>query len=124
MAIEVIVSLIAALGVGGILGAILNRRYEQQKQSNEHDIKIFTQSNEVLTEQKLSDLAGNQLLGNHSIRDDDFHIIIRWRSFFEQIGNHYLDKILYKENLKLVSDLAKLTNFIAYNFFYYLGAKS
>ena len=51
MPIEIIISLIATLGIGGILGAILNRRFEQQKQTNEHDIKIFKQSNEILTEQ-------------------------------------------------------------------------
>ena len=52
MSVEIIISLLAALGVGGILGAILSRYFEQQKQTNEHDIKIFNQSNEILTEQK------------------------------------------------------------------------
>jgi hypothetical protein len=41
MSIETIIALLAALGVGGILGALLNRRFEQQTQTNEHDIGVF-----------------------------------------------------------------------------------
>jgi len=117
MSIETIISLLAALGVGGVLGAFLNRRFEQQRQTNEHDSKIFNKSNEILTEQKLSDIESYQLLGNHSIRDDDYSVLTKWCSFFEQIGNQYLDKKINKENLQLVDDLFKLTDFIGYNFF-------
>ncbi len=92
MTIEIIVSLIAALGVGGIVGVILNRRYEQQKQSNEHDIKIFNQSNEILTEQKLSDIAGYQLLGDHSIRDDDYSALTKWCSFLSKLETNILTR--------------------------------
>ena len=117
MPIEIVVSLLAALGVGGILGILLNRRFEQQKRSNEHDNKIFNQSNEILTEQKLSDIAGFQLLSNHSIRDDDYFILTKWCRFFQQTGNQYLDKNISKENQKLLDDLLQLTDFIGFNFF-------
>ena len=117
MSIEIIISLLAALGVGGILGAILNRRFEQQRQTNEHDIKIFNQSDEILTEQKLSDIASFHLLGNHSIVNDDFHILTRWCTFFEKTGNQYLDKKIARENQKLLNELSQLTDFVATNFF-------
>ncbi len=117
MSIEVIISLVAALGVGGILGALLNRRFEQQRQTNEHDVRIFNQSDELLSEQKLSDVAQFHLLGNHSIADDDFFILTKWCNFFKQTGNQYLEKNINKENQKLVDDLFQLTNFIGYNFF-------
>jgi hypothetical protein len=89
MSIETIIALLAALGLGGILGALLNRRFEQQKQTAEHDIKIFNQSNEILTEQKLTDIAGFGLLGKHAIRDDDYFQLTKWCRFFNQTGNHY-----------------------------------
>lgn len=117
MSIEIIVSLLAALGVGGILGALLNRRFEQQKQTNEHDIKIFNQSDEILPEQKISDITRAHLLSNHSIVDDDFYLLTKWCNFFEKIGNQYLDKKICKENKKLLDDLDKLTEFVAINFF-------
>ena len=117
MSIEIIISLIAALGIGGILGAILNRRYEQQKQTNEHDIKIFNQSNETLAEHKLSSIAGSQLLGNHSIDDDDFYQLTKWCWFFKETGNQFLDRKIAKENQELLSDLCQLTDYIAINFF-------
>src|SRR5574341_927216 len=117
MSIEIIISLITALGIGGILGAILNRRFEQQKQTNEHDVKIFNQSNEILTEQKLSDILNFHLLSNHSIDDDDFHMLTRWCRFFEQTGDQYLDRRINKENQELVDDLFRLTDFIGHNFF-------
>ena len=117
MPIEIIISLLAAPGVGGILGILLNRRFEPQKQTHEHDIKIFNQSNEILTEQKLSDIAGFQLLSNHSIRDDDYFILTKWCRFFEQTGNQYLDKKISNENQKLLDHLLQLTDFIGLNFF-------
>ena len=124
MSIETIISLLAALGVGGILGAVLNRRFEQQKQTNEHDIKIFTQSNEILAEQKLSDIASFHLLGNHSIVDDDFYLLTSWCRFFGEIGNQYLNKSIAKQNQKLLDDLDQLTDFIATNFFTIKGQNS
>ncbi len=111
MPIEIIIALIGALGVGGLLGNILTRRYEQQKQTNEHDVKIFNQSNEILAEQKLSDVASFQLLGDHAIRDEDYSALTKWCRFFEQTGNQYLDKKISKENQQLVDDLLKLTDF-------------
>ncbi len=117
MSIEIIISLIAALGVGGILGALLNRRFEQQKQINDHDMKIFTQSNEILTEQKLHDITEFHLSGDHSINDDGFSALTKWCGFFEQTGNQYLDKRINKENQKLVNSSFQLTDFIARNFF-------
>lgn len=125
MSVETIVSLIisflATLGVGGVLGAFLQRRFEQQKQTNEHDTKIFNRSNEILDEQKLSNIAGFQLLSDHSIRDDDYSIVARWGRFFEQTGNQYLDKKIIKENQKLVDDSSRLTHFINLNFFVIKG---
>ena len=124
MPIEIIIALIGALGVGGLLGNILTRRYEQQKQTNEHDVKIFNQSNEILAEQKLSDVASFQLLGDHAIRDEDYSALTKWCRFFEQTGNQYLDKKISKENQQLVDDLLKLTDFIGYNFFTIKGQNS
>jgi hypothetical protein len=49
MSIENIIALLAALGVGGILGALLNSHLEQKKQTREHDLKIFKESNEILS---------------------------------------------------------------------------
>ena len=117
MTIEIIVSIIAALGVGGILGAILNRRFEQQKQTNEHDIKIYSQSNEILDEEKLSFIVSHRLFGNHSVADDHYFILTKWCSFFQQTGNRYLDKNINKENQKLLEKLLQLTRFIGRNFF-------
>jgi hypothetical protein len=121
MSIETIIALLAALGVGGILGALLNRRFEQQKQTNEHDIKIFNQSNEILNEEKLSFVASFRLLGNHSIPDDDYFILTKWCEFFQQTGNHYLDKKISKGNLKLLDGLLQLTHFIGLKFFTIIG---
>jgi hypothetical protein len=124
MSVEIIISLIAALGVGGILGVLLNRRFEQQKQTNEHDTKIFSQSNEIITEQKLSDIAEFHLLANHSIDDNDYSALTKWCRFFEQTGNQYLDKRINKANQRLVDDLFRLTDFIGYNFFTIRGQSS
>ena len=121
MSIETIISLLAALGIGGILGALLNRRFEQQKQTNEHDIRIFNQSNEILTEQKLTDIANFGLLGKHAIRDDDYSILTKWCRFFYQKGNQYLNRKIHKENEKLVDSLVQLTEFIGLNFFTIIG---
>ena len=115
--IEIIISIITALGVGGILGIILNRRFEQKKQTNEHDAKIFNQSNEILTEQKLSDIANYHLLGDHSIVNDDFFMLTKQYRYFEQSGNQYLNKELNKKHRLLLEELGQLTNFIATNFF-------
>ncbi|HNQ96273.1 MAG TPA: hypothetical protein PKK96_11240 [Anaerolineales bacterium] len=117
MPIETIISLLAALGVGGILGALLNRRFEQQKQTNEHDINIFKQSDEILNEQNLSDTANFHLLSNHSIGDDHFYKLTGWCTYFEQAGNQYLDRRIASENQKLLIDLNQLTDFIGFNFF-------
>ncbi len=117
MSIETIIALLTALGVGGILGALLNRRFEQQKQTNEHDMRIFNQSNEILTEQKLSDVAGFHLLSDHSIGNADYSALTKWCRYFEQIGNQYLDTKINKENQKLVDSLIQLTDFIGFNFF-------
>jgi hypothetical protein len=119
MSIEIIISLLAALGVGGILGAILNRHFEQQKQTIDHDIKIFRQSNEILTEQKLSDIANYHLFGDHSIVDDDFFLLTRWCIFFGEVGNQYLDRSIAKQNRKLFNELNQLTDFIGTNFSLY-----
>ncbi len=124
MTLETVISLLAALGVGGILGILLNRRFEQQKRTNEHDVKIFNQSNEILTEQKLSDIANFHLLADHSIFNDDFFRLTEWCRFFEQTGNQYLDKRINKENQRLLDDLDRLTNFIATNFFTIRGQSS
>jgi hypothetical protein len=124
MPIETVIALLAALGFGGLLGNILTRHYESQKQTNEHDIKIFAQSNEILGEQKLSDIAHFHLLGDHSIVNDDFFQLARWCDFFEQVSNQYLDKKINKENRKLLDDLRQLVNFIATNFFTIRGQNS
>ncbi len=121
MSMETIIALLGALGVGGILGAILNRRFDQQKQTNEHDIKIFNQSNEILPEQKLLYVANFHLLSNHSIVNDDFFILTGWCIFFGEIGNQYLDKRIARENQRLPNDLNQLTDFIATNFFSIIG---
>jgi hypothetical protein len=116
MSIEIIISLIAALGVGGILGALLNRRFEQQKQTNDHDIKIFNQSNEILPEQKLVNVTNFQLLNFHSIAYEDFSLLKKWCDFFEWTGSKYLDKNIRKENQKLLDDLSLLVKYIGKNF--------
>jgi hypothetical protein len=117
VSIETIIALITALGVGGILGALLNQRFEQQKQTHEHDIKIFGQSNKILTEQKLVFVVDFHVLGNHSIMNDDFYKLTEWCEFFGAVGNQYLDRRIAKETQRLVDDLNQLTDFIASNFF-------
>lgn len=115
MSIEIIISLIAALGIGGILGALLNRYFEQQKQTNEHDKKIFMKSDELLAEQKLFNVIF-QLMESHSIvREDDIGLR-KWCEFFDQAGNKYLDKSVNKENQKLLDVLKGLTKFVSDNF--------
>ena len=96
MSIETIIALLAALGIGGLLGALLNRRFEEQKQTNDHDIKVFNQSNEILAEQKIKDIAGYHLLSDHSICNDDFFMLTKWCRFFDQVGNRYLDNKINK----------------------------
>ena len=116
MSIENIISLLAALGVGGILGAVLNSHLEQRKQTKEHDLKIFRESDEILRELRLSDIA-NVLFGDHSIDRDDFYRLTQWCEFFEETGKQYLDKRLIKQSQELLQVLTQLTYFIATNFF-------
>ena len=116
MSIEIIVSLIAALGVGGILGAILNRRFEQQKQTNEHDIKIFNQSNEILNEQKIIGVIDFHLLNYYSILEEDFSLIRKWLVFFQAVSHIYLNGNVNTKKQKLVENLSRLEKFIAENF--------
>jgi hypothetical protein len=84
MSIEIIISLIVALGIGGFLGAILNRHFEQQKQTNEHDIKIFNQSNEILDEQKILEVLEFDLMNDHSITYEDSRLLFIFIDFFEK----------------------------------------
>lgn len=120
MSVETIIAFLGVLGVGGLLGSILMRWYEQKKQTNEHDIRIFNQSNEVLSEQELSGIA-NLELGGNKIRDDDYSKLAKWCRFFDQTGNQYLDRKIFKENKKLVEALVQLTHFIGLNFFTIIG---
>lgn len=116
MSIENIISLLAALGVGGILGVLLNSHLEQKKQTREHELKIFRESNELLSEQQLLDLT-DTLLGDHSIEPNDDRRLKRWGAFFEETGNQYLDGKLNKQNQKLHDALVDLVRFIGRNFF-------
>ena len=60
--IENVIALIAALGLGGILGALLNSYLEKRKQTQEHDKRIFQESIAILTEQKLLEIANVGLI--------------------------------------------------------------
>jgi hypothetical protein len=121
MSIEIIISLLAALGVGGVIGALVNRYIEQQKRTDEHDMRIFSKSSEIVAEQRLVSIINYQLLGNHSIRDRDFSVLAEWCRFFEQTGNQYIDRKIEKENKKLLNDLSRLMNFVGLNFFTLTG---
>lgn len=117
MSLEMIVSLFAALGVGGLLGAFLNRYFEQQKQTNEHDIKIFRQSDEILNEKRLmASILDFQLLGAHRIDVEDFRILINWCDYTEQTGNKFLNRKIQIESEKLYKELCLLIKFIDKNF--------
>ena len=115
--ITLIISFFATLGLGGIMGVLIQRRFEQQKQSNEHDLKIFKESDLILTEQKLHEIADFHLLGDHSIDNESFFAMTNWCRYFEQVGNQYLDNNIGKENKKLFDNMNILTDFIATNFF-------
>lgn len=116
MSFEIIISLLAALGVGGILGALLNRYFDQQKQIVEHDIKIFNQSNKILSEKKLSEIIELDLDDDHSISDNDLELLESWCMFFEETGNQYIDKRIERATQKLLEGVFWLTNFIGFNF--------
>jgi hypothetical protein len=116
MSIENLIALIAALGIGGVLGAILNSYLERQKQTKEHDLKIFRESDDILREIRLLNIA-DALFGDHSIDRDDFQRLTQWCEFFEETGKQYLDKRLIKQSQELLQVLAQLMYFIATNFF-------
>jgi len=116
MSIENIIALIAALGVGGVLGAFLNSYFEQRKQTREHDIKIFKGSNEILSEQKLLEIFSSGLDSDHSIERDDLWRLEEWCLFFSEVGNQFLDKKLNKLSQKLLNSVTLLVVFISKNF--------
>lgn len=124
MSVENIISLIAALGVGGLLGAFLNSYFEQRKQTKEHDVKIFNQSDEILTEQRLFDIVNYHLLSDHSMDRDEIDELMRWLRFFDKVGNQYLDKKLITQSKKLFHNLDQFTDFIGHNFFTIKGQNS
>ena len=115
MSLEVIISLLAAIGIGGILAILLNRHFDQQKSIIEHDVKIFNQSNKILPEQKLSKIIDLDLDEDHSIYNDDLALLINWCMFFDQTGNQYIDKRIVKANQKMVMALNRLTDFVSSN---------
>ena len=115
MSIEIVISLLAAIGVSGILAVLLNRHFDQQKLIIEHDVKIFNQSNRIISEQKLSELIELDLLDDHSIINEDIESLINWCMFFEQTGNQYIDKSINKANQKLLDRVNQLTDFISFN---------
>ncbi len=116
MSFEIIVSLIAALGLSGILIAVLNRRFEQQKQTNEHDINIFKKSNDILAEKELNDIVNFHLLEFHRINDNNLSSLKKWCVFFGFTGNKFLNKDIDKKNKELLDDLEQLVEFIKNNF--------
>ena len=113
--ITLIVSFIAAV-VGGTFVAILNRLFEKQKQTDEQDIKIFNQSNEILNEQKIIGVIDFHLLNGYSILEEDFSLIRKWLVFFQAVSHMYLNKSVNVKKQKLFENLSRLEKFIAENF--------
>jgi len=115
MSIEIVISLLAAIGVGGILAVLLNRHFDQQKLIIEHDVKIFNQSNKIISEQKLSEIIDLDLEDDHSINNNDLELLRNWCMFFEQTGNQYIDKRIAKANRKMLTTLKRLTDYVSFN---------
>ena len=103
--------------MGGVVGAFLKRRFEQQKQTNEHDIKIYNQSNEILSEEKLLNIANFEVgASKHAIRYDNYSLLENWCTFFERAGNQYLDKQTREQSKRLRASFLILIKFIRLNF--------
>ena len=124
MSIESIIALVAALGVGGILGVFINKYFEEQNQTKEHDLGKFRESDELLNEQQLSDIVNFELLSNHSLQRDGYSRLRHWEEYFNKISNQFLEKRLINEQKKLLSCMADLTGFIAQHFFTRRGQTS
>ena len=100
-----------------ILFQIFSQLFNQiTRESKEHDSRIFHESNDILTERKVRDTL-DELLHSRSIQDDDFYRLTKWLHFFEEAGNQYLIKSMKNRHSNFRTELDRLTDFIADNFF-------
>lgn len=86
--------------------------------SKEHDIKIFKQSNKILSEPQLV-YMGDSLIEKHSIIDQAYYDgIVTWCVFFQETGNQFLDNRIRSKHKTCYSALDELGEFIHHNFMF------
>ena len=90
----------------------------QKPQRIEHDRRIFTQTETLLTEHQLMEFL-EQLGRDHSYYQNARGRLSRFCWFFEEVGNQYINKGLHRLTQQLVGDLNNLFDFLATNFFVY-----
>lgn len=81
----------------------------------EHDRRIFTESEKLLTERQLQHFC-EQLITDHSYYIEAALPIDRFCAFFDEVGNHFISRTLQSKSLELVSKLRQLRAFLGTNF--------
>lgn len=109
--------------LGGFLGGCFSTYLkfypilkEQKDKKLAHDINIFKQSDDVLSEKQINELIGD-LESNHSYRSNQDNRLNSFLSFFEGISNIYEYKELNCHITTLTKDLEKLQYFYSTHFF-------
>ncbi len=80
-----------------------------------HDLELFLDSDELLTERKLRDIL-QWVISNRSSEHEKFFQMTRWMIFFNAVENHYLLPRLSSTLEPLLDSMEQLLDFIAYNF--------
>lgn len=89
-----------------------------QEKRNSHDLEIFQQSDEILTEEKLGRILGI-LFGGHEYREQDFEIIAKFGEFAQKTKNQYLNSQINEKYNQFAFNINELINFLVHKFFIY-----
>jgi hypothetical protein len=95
-----------------VLYVLLRHKYQ------EHDRKIFDRADKILPEELLCD-ALDVLESDHSSARETYTQMVGFERFYDLEANRFLNPRLHAAAKQLSDAVAKLTHFIAYNFFPY-----
>ncbi len=91
---------------------------ELQMRRDDHDVKIFQESDLIFSEEQLS-VGLSNLFGGHYYRDNFINSLNEFYNYLVKRKNQYLNQNLLNVTEELLSSLRELEQFLAYNFFDY-----
>lgn len=112
ISIETIISIISAIGIGGILGAYLEFRFQQQKQVREDIHRLKRKRYGAISIQMLTVLSPEHLSKTQKFRPDLKNI----EDFKEEVKIEMLHGVLFASDavIKTMADFVQHPNFSSY----------